>query len=650
MARIVQNQKAELGGQPVPELSLSRLGFAGQRELPLFLELALAITQELAKVHAAHCVHQQIDPDHIHYHAQTQKVVLSGEISSSQKQIPSTLNPGRTSNRMLYISPEQTGRMNRTLDYRTDFYSLGTVLYELLTGKPPFVSEDMVSLIYSHIAHAPQPPHLVKPQIPVQVSHIVLKLLEKNPEDRYQTSFGLISDLELCRDQLQSSGDIPEFRLCEKDFPGHIAIPEKLYGRARDIQTLTATFQQASRGEKTLFLVSGQPGMGKSALVRELHKPVAAEGGLFLEGKAGQFQREVPYQSLVTACRQGMGIVLAKPKTEQSSWCAQLKEALGENAGLVAALIPELEILLGPSSEVLPLGPQESRLRFLETFSQFLRVFATKEHPLALFLDDLQWCDSATLELLKAILTDPRPSCLFVVGTYRENEVDAGHPLILMVQKLEREGRAVQRLELKPLHGEDIRELLGETLRTDVGSVSLLTTAVLRKTEGNPFFLHQVLYAMESQGLLRPDLDSQKWTWDEQAVADWCSPSETLVDFLVGQLKKLPPNLQDIISFAACLGVRFDLESLSFTAQQAPEVLRPALSQLADGHFLIPISSPGAVDEEIYSFLHDRIHQAASGLMEEQEQRRQHLRLGQRLWKKSAGANLAERLFEIVDH
>lgn len=557
-----------------------------------FLKLAIDLTNILGKIHAAKIIHKDINPGNIVLNPDTgvAKIIDFGIATQFNRTNPTFKSPHGLEGTLAYLSPEQTGRMNRSIDYRTDFYSLGVTFYQLLTGHLPFPTTDVLELVHCHIAKQPTPLHELNAAIPAAVSHIIIKLMAKNAEDRYQSTWGIKADLERCAEQLSASGQISYIQLGLQDVSDRFQIPQKLYGRGAEIAALLAAFERVAGGSDAeidrrtdaesnnipvsaeMMLVSGYSGVGKSALVQELYKPIAAKRGYFISGKFDQFGRNIPYSAIVDALRKLMQQLLGEPDERVQKWRSRLLTALGTNGQIIVDVIPEVELIIGRQQAVPEVGATEAQNRFNRVFQQFMRVFCSKEHPLTIFLDDLQWVDAATLKLIELLLLDEQTPALFLIGAYRNNEVNPAHPLALMLDILRKQGAVLQEIILAPLTLEPLSQLIAETLHRDVDTVHFLAELVLSKTHGNPFFANEFLRILHTENLLTFDAEHLSWQWNidriqAQAIAD------NVVELLLIQLKKLPENAQQVLRLAACVGAEFDLETLAIVCYRSPMVI-----------------------------------------------------------------------------
>ena len=549
--------------------------------------------------------------------------------------------------------------MNRSIDYRSDFYALGMTFYELLTGQTAFRAGDAMELVHCHIARTPQPPSLLNPMVPEVLSSMVMKLVSKMAEERYQSALGLLHDLKECQQQLQQNNAVEAFPIATRDVSHQLRLPQKLYGRAGDIERLRQEFARASAGQQQLLLISGYPGVGKSALVQEVHKGIAEGGGLMIAGKFDLLSRSVPYSAVLHAFRELMRQLLSEPEEHLSKWRLQIQSAVGRNGQVLVELIPELEQIIGPQPAIPELGATESQNRFGLVFQNFLRVFSRPGQTLVVFLDDLQWADLASLRLLETLLADSSGGHLLFLGAYRDNEVDSLHPLSRTCSKLREAGVQIQEIRLQPLSFADVVQLLTDTLGGTGERVDELAKLVFSKTQGNPFFVSQFVNRLYREKILRLNLSTGMWQWDMLGIQG-LQATDNVVDFLLGQLRSLKPETQSMLSLGACIGYRFELKTLALigeataaeTAERLWEVMREGLIVPVDMdyRFLHTAADVGTEFSVNYRFLHDRVQQAAYALIPEERRREIHLRIGRLLRARSAQIPEDDLLFEIVDH
>ena len=577
-------------------------------DLEEFLRIAIATADILGKIHAANVIHKDINPTNIVFNPETGqlKIIDFGIATVFTRENPTLKNPDVLEGTLAYISPEQTGRMNRSLDYRTDFYSLGVTFYELLTKQLPFATTDALELVHCHIAKQPVPPHQINPEIPQAVSDIVMKLLAKTAEERYQSAFGIKADLERCLIELQTKGTISTFPLGSQDISDKFQIPQKLYGREAEVETLLTAFERVARahsrsqaqpgnaqkealppsseaephtqafpgrawervGGVEMMLVAGYSGIGKSSLVAEIHKPNTRLRGYFTEGKFDQFQRNIPYSAVVTAFKRLVRQLLTESSAQLNLWRAKLLAAFGANGQVIIDVIPEVELIVGKQPNLPELGPTEAQNRFNLVFQKFIGVFCSLEHPLAIFLDDLQWADAATLKLIQLIMTEAKTPYLFAIGAYRDNEVFAAHPLILTLDEIRKDSATINQITLAPLDQLALNRLIADTLSCPLETAFPLTELVFAKTKGNPFFATQFLKSLYEDGLIAFDFNTSYWQCDIAKVRA-LAVSDDVVEFMATQLQKLPLNTQTLLKLAACVGSSFDLNTLAIVSEQS---------------------------------------------------------------------------------
>jgi predicted ATPase/serine phosphatase RsbU (regulator of sigma subunit) len=628
--------------------------------LEQFLDIAIRMTSAVAAIHGRAVIHKDVKPHHFLMSGGSLKLIDFGIATRLSSEAQGVAHTGVLDGTLAYMSPEQTGRMNRSLDRRTDLYSLGVAFYELLTGRVPFEASDPLELVHAHIARRPRAPHELSSSVPRIISEIVLKLMAKGAEDRYQSAAGLKADLEEVRTRVSAGVRLDSFPLGRGDVSGELSIPQKLYGRQAEVRSLQDAFARARAGSAGLLLISGYSGVGKSALVNELQKEIV-QGGAFVTGKFDQLSRSVPFSALVTAARGLVRSVLGESPAVMTDYARRLREALGRNGKLIADLVPELEVVLGPQPAVQPLGPAESQGRFELVFRQFLQVFARPAHPLVLFLDDLQWADAASLRMVREILVGGHGSNLLLVGAYRSNEAAELHTLRLTLEEIRKAGVRIDEVALRPLTLDHVVDLLGDTLRLDPVTVRPLAQILVRKTDGNPFFVQHFLGSLHEQQLLRFDVEAGRWSWDDARI-EAAVASDNVVELLVARLRRLSPDVQRVLTLAACVGQEFDLATLSLISQSTRTQLASCLWGALREGVLIPLDGSyryleegSPADEELesldsgYRFLHDRVQQAAYELLDATKRNEIHLRIGRLLLAEANGADPDdETLFEVV--
>ncbi|WP_317619310.1 AAA family ATPase [Laspinema sp. D2d] len=629
-----------------------------------FLNLTIKIAESLAELHSANIIHKDINPANIAYNPVTgQLKVIDFSISTVlTREHPTVEKSAALEGTLAYMSPEQTGRMNRSLDRRSDFYSLGVTLYELLSDRLPFETTDAIELVHCHIAIEPVPPHHHNPEVPKALSDIILKLLAKSPEDRYQSAWGLKADLEECLSQLRTTGTISEFPLGRLDISDKFQIPKKLYGRQSEIERFMNAFERVMGGHTEMILVGGYSGIGKSALVDEIKHKINQKKGYFISGKFDQFQRYVPYSAIVSAFSDLVEQLLTESEKKLKVWKGNLLNALGSNGQIIIDVIPEVELIIGPQHPVNQLGPSESQNRFNLVFQNFIRVFCTQQHPLVIFLDDLQWADSATLKLIELMMTDEQTRYLFPIGAYRDNEVNPTHPLTLTLDGLRKQGATINQMTLTPLGIDQITQLISETLHQDRTTVQPLAELVVQKTQGNPFFVNQFLKTLYQENLLtfNPNAGTNQiggWQWDIDQIKA-VGITDNVVELMVSKLRKLPEATQEVLRLGSCLGNQFDLNTLSLIyAKESFGTFSDMSPAIAEG-LILPITpeevtDPSSINPLLilsYKFLHDRVQQAAYALIEDSQKKAVHLQIGRMLVASTPEEYWSDKIFELVDH
>lgn len=631
----------DFGGQ-----SLNLLEVAGQLDMEAFISLAMSITQALLYIHENQVIHKDINPANVLYLAETGQVKLTDfDLASQLDRETVAYYTGMLQGTLAYIAPEQTGRMNRVVDMRSDLYSVGATFYELLTGQPPFVSTDPLELMHSHLARLPQPVVELRPKVPAMLSAIIDKLLAKEAQERYQSAAGLLADLETCRRYLKNREHIPTFTLGYRDIPNRLILPQTLYGREGSSSTIQDAFAAMVATGTQLLLVTGDAGVGKTALVQELYRPLTARSGHFLMGKFDQAQGSAPYAGFVQALQGLVRYLLSEPAPILAQWQEQFQAALGANAQVLIELVPQLEVILGEQPPVPELAPQEAQNRLFLVLRQFVSVFTTQEQPLLLFLDDLQWADVGSLNLLQELATRPEKQYLLLIGAYRASEVDAAHPLQQVLEGIRATGRTVATVALEPLNQADLVAYLQEALYCSSEDALPLARVVHQKTNGNPFFVGEFLKALYVDQLLRLDRGAQQWTWDVTAI-EHRQVTENVVDLLTGQLAQLPPRTQHILQRAAFLGGELSPTVLTLVSDVPADQLEGDLEPAVREGYLIPLQT---VEESIrYRFAHDRIQQAAYQLEASAERTALHWQIGQVLWQGLPAAEQEAYLFAIV--
>ena len=678
----------------------SGLSYSGLT-LKEFLSIAIQLATTLGELHQRQIVHKDIKPHNIIINPETGAVKITDFSIASRlsEEIATVSNPDQLEGSLSYMSPEQTGRMNRTLDYRSDYYSLGVTFYEMLAGCLPFESDDPLELIHCHIAKKPPKLSQFNPEIPPAIEGLVLKLMAKAAEDRYRSANGLIYDLQTCCQQLETTGTV-NLIPGESDRAGQLLIAQKLYGRDTEVAQLMETFDRVAnppepgQARAEMILVSGYSGIGKTALVSEVHKPIVKSRGYFISGKFDQYKRNIPYASLIQAFAELIRQLLTEPESAIKTWKKQLLNALGSNGQVICDVIPEVALIIGEQPEVPSLGPTESQNRFNRVFQQFIGVFTTPEHPLVIFLDDLQWADSASLKLIHLLLTNPDNKYLLFIGAYRDNEVSPTHPTIQAIEKIAAAGTPVNNIVLGSLEINHVCALLADTLTNSAGTEKL-AELLTNKTQGNPFFLTQLLKTLYAESLLIYDYSQGSWEWNLEKIQALGITDYNVVELVARNMQKLPNSTQEVLKLAACIGHQFNLDVLGIVAEKSQTETAADLWSALQTGLILPLSKDYKIplvfsgEEETgqglldvigakhsgtdvnlfsnnlsagmlrpyntgmlriyYKFLHDRVQQAAYSLIPESEKKATHLKIGKLLLKNTSPAEREENIFALVN-
>jgi PAS domain S-box-containing protein len=646
-------------------VSLDILVQAKRFSLSEFLEIAIQLTEALGTIHAANIIHKDINLANIVYNPETKrlKIIDFGISTNFTDENPTIKNLGILEGTLAYMSPEQTGRMNRSLDYRTDLYSLGITLYKLLTQQLPFETNDVLELVHFHIARQPIAPHQVEAEIPLVISNIVMKLLAKMAEERYQNVLGLKADLVKCLRLLQRTGQVSPFKIASQDICGQFKIPQKLYGRTAEIAILKSRFNHIvecdlQQHHVELLLISGYSGIGKSAVARELHQPITAQRGYFISGKFDQFQRNIPYSAVVHAFQVLIKQLLAESEDRMAYWRQKLLTAVGINGRVISDLIPEIEQIIGIQPSIQQLESIETQNRFNTVFQKFIGVFCQKSHPLVLFLDDLQWADSGSLKLIELMITKNITGYLLVIGAYRDNEVSPHHLTMIALDRWQSQGAIINNIILQPLEIDGIIQMLADTLHCKQENVTPLAKLVWQKTSGNPFFINEFIKTVYQENLLTFDRSQNQWSWNISRI-EALKITDNVIDLIIKKLKKLPKIAQEVLRLAACIGNIFDLTTLSTIHQKSiVETFEDLLPAIRSG-LIQPTSALEATREESiksslfiqdYKFLHDKIQQAAYESIDGEQKKVIHLQIGRLLLDHMNEEVRNDKIFTLVDH
>ena len=607
-----------------------------------FLPLAVSVAAAVADIHGRGLIHKDLNPGGILFNPKTGRVKIAdfGAASRVAREQTAAVPERLLEESLPYVSPELTGRMNRAVDSRSDLYSLGVTYYQLLTGRLPFTASDAIGWVHCHVARKPAPLARFRDGLPSVLSEIVLKLLAKVPDDRYQSAAGLQRDLERCLRQLRESGSITPFALGAEDTSDRFLVPQTVYGREAECAALREAFERVvATGQPELVLVFGPSGIGKSAVVYQLRRPIIGRQGFFLSAKFERNKRDSPYLAVIRAFRELVLDILAESADQIAAWRRRILDAVGPNGRLIVDLLPEIELIIGPGPQPeppeLPLGDTENRLRMV--VRQFACAFARPEHPLTLFLDDLQWVDASSANLVADLATDPDTRHVLLIATCRTDEVAAAQPVAATLEKLRGRGAVVREIALGPLGGNEVDRLVADTVHRSAAEAAPLARLVREKTGGNPFFVIHFLTGLYSKGLIAFDRATGRWTWDMARVRAE-RMTDNVVDLMVAKLRELPRQTQEALSLAAHIGAIVDSRALADVLGRDPE---PVLDAAVEEDLMLRI-------DHSCRFPHDRVQEAAYSLVPESERAGLHLEIGRRLWARTPPVERGARTFEIA--
>ncbi|MBF0360743.1 MAG: AAA family ATPase [Oligoflexia bacterium] len=645
----------------------------GPLNIEEFLNFAIKIANILGRIHQNNIIHKDIKPSNILFDEDNGKIyIIDFNISTLlSREKESIYNSKILQGSLQYISPEQTGRMNRSIDYRSDFYSLGISFYQMLTGKVPFNSENPLDLVHAHIAKKLPAISECRKDVPEIISAIINKLTEKNAEDRYQTTFGLIKDLSDCLSMWQKDGKINSFKLGLMDRSNRFELPQKLYGRDEQIKLLLNCFEKICHGNIHFLTVSGPSGIGKTSLVNEIHRPIVSKFGIFISGKFEQFKRDVPFSALKQAIKELVKQLLVMENEVLKDIKQNLEKKLGIYGRVITDFVPEMEVIFGKLPELEKLAPSEAINRFNLNMLRFFQIIATKKHPIVMFIDDLQWADSASMDLFKTLLFSNEINHLLFIGAYRDNEVDSQHPIIKIINNFKEKNLPMDSIDIAPLKKENLIEMIGEMFlkKSDDSGLLKIVDITLNKTKGNPFFVGEFLKSLYREKIINFDITTGEWNWKVEQILD-LKISESVVELMITRIQQFDLETQKLLMLGSCIGCRFSLNMLSMISKMSPRDVASKIWPAIEEGLVVPIGNDfhliqGQLDQQFfqnadekdfidleitYRFVHDRIQQGANQLVTVEQKQVIHLEMARLYMSKLSPEEQQEKFFDLVNH
>jgi len=640
------------------------MGAVCKNDIKPFLQTGLRLSKILDALITHGVVHGRINPKNLLVDRVSGQIKLTGfnrHTPVGKKAQLEITTPEFVKDVLPYVSPEQTGRINRRVDYRTDFYSVGVILYELITGEKPFVSNDPMEIIHAHIAKIPVPAGEKNKNVSGPASDIIMKLLSKSPDDRYQSAKGLENDLRKCFEANRGAVRQEHFQVGQVDISRQLEIPDQLYGREREVEMLLQGFERIRSGKRQVTMVKGYSGIGKTRLIREIVDPVTRANGFFIEGKYDQFKQTVPYSAVVQAFQCLIRQILTEASEKIHAWKEKVLSVLETSGQVIIEVIPELEWIIGKQPPVPRLEALEAQNRFNKLFEKFTKVFTDKQNPLTIFIDDLQWADLSSLTLIETLISRTENHCFYFIGAFRENEVTETHPLMLFLDNVKKRKIRIDTLSIRALKSDDVKHLIAGTLGQGLKEASSLTELIREKTGGNPLFINRLLQTLYAEKLLKFDYISMSWFWDRKKIEAECI-TDNIVDLMTGQIEKLADKNQKLLQLAACIGNRFSLKLLSIISGEPIKETASCMEHLVEQGFVVAeadmlnrLKSLARGKQEIHAadvflaFLHDRVQQAVYDLISYADRVEFDLMIGRLLLKNTPKEALEANIFDIVN-
>lgn len=617
-------------------------------DFELSLKLAIELARGLGDIHHQRVIHKDINPQNILvYDSFNIKYIDFGISSLLSKETQQIANISAIEGTLAYISPEQTGRINHALDYRSDIYSLGVTLYHLFTKQLPFNDQNPLDLIHAHIAREPVPPHHINPKIPVVLSNIIMKCISKTPEKRYRGAFGLKADLTKCLNQLVYFKQIEIFELAEDDVLDHFELPSKLYGRTQEIKLVQEMYERISRGKTEVLLLQGAGGIGKTSLINEIEKSVIMQNGRFVKGEFAQFKKHIPFHGVIEILKKLVAELLLTDEATLSTWRSKILTAVGDTGQLLIDIVPQIKLIIGEQPPLPKVGPEEILYRFNYSLANFLEVFLSKNKSLVICLENIQWADEYSLKFFEYFLSSVHRGYFLFVVSYRESEITPIHPFSSLLEHLRKLSLPISTLMVEPLKPEIIEELIHDSFKTESNTTKLLAELTYKKTQGNPFFLGRFLKLLYQDGLFEFDPILGRWNPQLEKIST-LEISDNVAEILSQKINTLEQKTQELLKIGAAIGHAFDLDfpaSLqNISKEDADKLMFSALEEELVSKYT---QENGKI---IYSFVHDRVQQAANSLIKAEEKSKLHFAIAKKLLEITPHENISDKIIDIVDH
>ncbi|MEN8905938.1 MAG: AAA family ATPase, partial [Clostridiales bacterium] len=626
--------------------------------LKQFLMMAIKIVDALGVIHKSNVIHKDINPNNIVFNSEICEIKITGfDISSLFTEYENIEKLNKIEGTLPYISPEQTGRLNMRIDYRTDYYSLGIVFFEMLTGILPYKFVDELELINCHLAKKPIKLTETREDIPSILEKIIFKLMEKNPEDRYQSIYGLKNDLEKCILDLSQTGKIEDFIIGTKDISNVFLISQHLYGRESEKNRLKSAFSNTIGKKGNLIVVSGSTGIGKSVLVNEIKKMVVENEGYFISGKYEQNKNNEPYFAIVNSFNSLINQVLLENEEHINLWKKKISNSIGKNASIIVEMIPKLELLIGKQNTFFEVSVSEAQNRFNNTYKKFINACATEKNPLVIFLDDVQWSDSSSLKLIDTVLQDNKIKNILFIVSYRDDEVDEQHENYELINKLVNSDYVSEKINLEKLNLNDIKEFVKDMMQLSNEDTEILAKISFNKTKGNPFFIKQFFKSIYKNNLIWFDKDSMKWNFDKNSIISHYE-TENVIQLMEKRIEKLSIKTKKVLEVASCIGTQFSFKILlklisnrkEITLSLLEAVNEEVIIPLGDSYNYLYDNNYQFVKDLEFKFFHDRIQNMVYNLFNFNKKEDLHKMIGDIILKEYDSIETGIKIFDVINH